>query len=95
MKVTKNMVTIVSGLWTRYSIKKNLYANARIDMTPPCPCSHPPPPSANVIIECPLIGCPKLRHNSIKFRKANNFQKQQNKICQTSLCTTTWTFTKF
>ena len=35
MKLTKNLVTIVSSLWTRYSIKKNIYANVRVDVTPP------------------------------------------------------------
>ena len=33
MKLTKNLVTVVSSLWTRYSIKK-LYANVCIYVTP-------------------------------------------------------------
>ena len=34
MKLTKNVVVIASSLWTKYTIKKNLYTNVRIDMNP-------------------------------------------------------------
>ena len=63
MKLTKNLVTILSSLWSRYSIKKiyMLYVNVRIDMTPPFPLfayvrisMDPPfPLNANLTIECP------------------------------------------
>ena len=42
MKLTKNLVTIVSSLWIRYSIKKKSYANVRIDVTPPSLLLPPP-----------------------------------------------------
>ena len=37
MKLTKNLVAIVSSLWTRFSIKKKLYANVHTDVIPSFP----------------------------------------------------------
>ena len=57
MKLTKNLVAIVSSLWTRFSIKKKLYANVHTDVIPSfplftyfhilkkLPSSQPRPPS--------------------------------------------------
>ena len=37
MKPTKNLVTIVSSLWTRGTQLKKIYANVRNELTPPSP----------------------------------------------------------
>ena len=40
IKLTKNLVIIASSFWTKYLIKKNLYPNVCIALTPPySPCS--------------------------------------------------------
>ena len=70
IKLAKSLVTIVSSLWTRYSIKK-LYANVRIDVTPPPPPiysqtfvfwwgPHLPPTCERSNWMPPYWECPKL-----------------------------------
>ena len=40
IKLTKNLITIVSSLWTRYSIKKNYMQTFALMWHSPSPCLH-------------------------------------------------------